>query len=101
RNETVDLTLVPGTGYIPGTTTAVTGTIVNAIACGWGHGDVHMITFDQRAYDFQAVGEFIFVESPNGDFQLQTRQKPWVNNQNVSVNRAFATKLGGSNVVFD
>ena len=101
RNETVDLTLVPGTGYIPGTTTAVTGTIVNAIACGHGWGDVHMITFDQRYYDFQAVGEFIFVESPNGDFQLQTRQKPWVNNRNVSVNRAFATKLGGSNVVFD
>jgi hypothetical protein len=101
RNETVDLTLVPGTGYIPGTTTAVTGTIVNAINCGHGWGDVHMITFDQRYYDFQAVGEFIFVESPNGDFQLQTRQKPWVNNRNVSVNRAFATRLGGSNVVFD
>jgi len=100
-DETVDLTLVPGTGYIPGTTTAVTGTIVNAINCGHGWGDVHMITFDQRYYDFQAVGEFIFVESPNGDFQLQTRQKPWVNNRNVSVNRAFATRLGGSNVVFD
>jgi hypothetical protein len=100
-DETVDLTLVPGTGYIPGTTTAVTGTIVNTIPCGHGWGDVHMITFDQRAYDFQAVGEFIFVESPNGDFQLQTRQKPWVNNRNVSVNRAFATRLGGSNVVFD
>ena len=101
RNETVDLTLVPGTGYIPETTTAVTGTIVNAIATGHGWGDVHMLTFDQRHYDFQAVGEFIFVESPNSDFQLQTRQKPYGTSTRVSVNTAFATKLGGSSIVYD
>ncbi len=68
---------------------------------GHGWGDVHLVTNDGKAYDFQAVGEFILIESLIDDFQVQTRQKPWGNSTRVSVNTAFATKIDGFNVIFD
>jgi hypothetical protein len=69
------------------------------ITITWG--DVHLQTFDQKDYDFQTVGEFILFKSLIDDFQVQTRQKAWNNSTTVSVNTAFATKIGGHNVVFD
>lgn len=68
---------------------------------GHGWGDVHLVTNDGKAYDFQAVGEFILIESLIDDFVIQTRQKPWGNSKTVSVNTAFATKIDGFNVIFD
>jgi serralysin len=80
------------------------------IGQGHGWGDVHLNTFDSplsgayaTSYDFQAVGEFILVESTVDDWQIQTRQEiyapsPW---GDVSVNTAFATNIDGYNVVFD
>lgn len=66
-------------------------------------GDVHLVTLDGLNYDFQAVGEFILVESTGNDddLQVQTRQEPWINNNSVSVNTAFATLVDGHRVVFD
>ncbi len=83
---------------------------VPQIGQGHGWGDVHLNTFDSplsgdhaTSYDFQAVGEFILVESTVDDWQVQTRQEiyapsPW---GDVSVNTAFATNIDGYNVVFD
>ncbi|MDD1428103.1 S8 family serine peptidase, partial [Dolichospermum sp. ST_sed9] len=70
---------------------------------GIGWGDVHMVTFDKKYYDFQASGEFIFVESERegDDWVVQTRQKPWIYNTSVAVNTAFATLVDGNRVVFD
>ncbi|MFM6860996.1 MAG: hypothetical protein ACKPKG_10135, partial [Dolichospermum sp.] len=53
---------------------------------GHGWGDVHLVNFDGKPYDFQAVGEFILVKSLIDDFQVQTRQKPWGASTTVSVN---------------
>ena len=66
---------------------------------GHGWGDVHLVNFDGKPYDFQAVGEFILVKSLIDDFQVQTRQKIW--NASASVNTAFATTIDGYNIVFD
>jgi hypothetical protein len=68
---------------------------------GHGRGDVHLKTFDGRYYDLQSVGEFILVKSVLDDFQVQTRQEASPNWIGASVNTAFATKVGGLNVVYD
>ena len=68
---------------------------------GHGWGDVHLVTFDGRKYDFQSVGEFILIESTVDNWQVQTRQEPWKNRTDVSVNTAFATKMDGFKVVYD
>lgn len=84
----------------------VTGGRLNAniaTRTGIGWGDVHLVTFDGRAYDLQSFGEFILAETArDGDsWVVQTRQEPWVRNDLVSVNTAFATDVDGLRVVFD
>jgi Ca2+-binding RTX toxin-like protein len=68
---------------------------------GGGWGDVHLQTFDGLWYDQQSFGDFILVKSTVDDWQIQTRQKPWIYNSNVSVNTAFATTVDGHRVLFD
>jgi len=80
---------------------SIFATANNPVNQGHGWGDVHLVNFDGKPYDFQAVGEFILVKSLIDDFQVQTRQKPWGASTNVSVNTAFATRIDGYNVVFD
>ncbi|MBZ4401185.1 MULTISPECIES: SBBP repeat-containing protein [unclassified Myxococcus] len=67
---------------------------------GYGWGDPHLVTFDNRHYDFQGAGEFIFVESTdtNAPLVAQARMQPWVNNNRVTVMTAVATRLGASRV---
>ena len=81
---------------------------VPQIGQGHGWGDVHLNTFDSplsgdhaTSYDFQAVGEFILVESTIDDWQIQTRQESYPAIAGTSVNTAFATNIDGYNVVFD
>ena len=40
-----------------------------------GHGDVHMVCFDGLTYDFQAVGDFVAVQSTDvgNPWQVQIR----------------------------
>ena len=38
-----------------------------------GFGDVHFITFDQRAFDFMGLGEYTFCMDPTNDFGVQFR----------------------------
>ena len=68
---------------------------------GGGWGDVHLQTFDGKWYDQQSFGDFILVKSTVDDWQIQTRQEPWIYNPNVSVNTAFATTVDGHRVLFD
>ncbi len=74
---------------------------INQEGIAWG--DVHFVTFDGRKYDLQSFGEFILAETArvDDDWVVQTRQEPWVNNNSVSVNTAFATLVDGQTVVFD
>ena len=68
---------------------------------GDASGDVHFVTFDGRSYDQQSFGDFILVKSTVDNWQIQTRQEPWGQNSNVSINDGFATKLDGRTVIFD
>ena len=63
-------------------------------------GDVHLVTFDQLAYDFQAVGEFVLVRSLDDGLEIQSRTKPWGSSQLVSVNSAVAMRVAGDRVGF-
>ncbi|MGD1701596.1 S8 family serine peptidase [Dapis sp. BLCC M229] len=74
---------------------------INQQGVGWG--DVHFVTFDDRKYDLQSFGDFILAETArmDDDWVVQTRQEPWVSNNSVSVNTAFATLVDGQRVVFD
>ncbi|MDZ7801068.1 MAG: S8 family serine peptidase [Trueperaceae bacterium] len=67
---------------------------------GESWGDPHQITFDGLKYDFQSVGEFVFVESDTDDFVIQVRQEPWGSSNRVSVNTAVATLVDGQEVGF-
>lgn len=68
---------------------------------GHGWGDVHLTTFDGKAYDLQSVGQVIYVKSLTDDFQVQTNQKPWYTGAQVSVNTAFAVKFNNQTYVYD
>jgi hypothetical protein len=65
-----------------------------------GQGDVHMITFDGLNYDFQAVGDFVAVQSTDAgnpwEIQIRTASFPGA----TSITTAFAAALGGSRVSF-
>lgn len=70
-------------------------TIASDEACGtadcWG--DPHLVTLDGLKYDFQAVGEFILLQSDSGDLVVQVRQQPWGDSRDVAVNKAIMMKV--------
>ena len=65
---------------------------------GVSQGDPHLLTFDGRAYDLQAAGEFTLTKSTVDDFLVQVRQVPLPGLIPVAVNTAVAGKLGGHRV---
>ena len=66
---------------------------------GDSYNDPPMVSFDRLYYDFQAVGEFVLVESASEDLIIQVRQEPISEtNQSVSINTAIATVVDGQRV---
>ncbi len=63
-------------------------------------GDPHLITFDGLAYDFQAAGEFVYIESKENprNMTVQIRQQPWGNSRHVSVVTAVAMSVEGDTI---
>jgi len=64
-----------------------------------GQGDVHMVTFDGRNYDFQAVGDFVAVQSTLGDawqFQIRTGSFPGA----TSITTGLAAMVGDDRISF-
>jgi hypothetical protein len=71
----------------------------NVVLAG-GHGDVHMVTFDGLAYDFQAVGDFVAVASTDAghpwQVQIRTDSFPGA----TSVTTGLAAAFGDHRVTF-
>ncbi|UWQ23116.1 VWD domain-containing protein [Jannaschia sp. W003] len=60
------------------------------------HGDVHILTPDGLAYDFQDEGEFVLAASTDGLLEVQTRQTRRNERKAVSWNTAVAIRHGAS-----
>lgn len=67
--------------------------------CGGGHGEPHMLTFDQHRYDLQLVGEFVLAEAP--DFTVQVRTEPARSSTVVSMITAVAIQAGDERFTVD
>ena len=74
------------------------GPVANSSTRANNWGDPHLVIFDGADYDFQAVGEFIYAQSDSTNFEVQARTQPLEGNENVSINTAVATQLGGQRV---
>jgi PKD repeat protein len=68
---------------------------------GTSTGDPHLTTFDGLAYDFQAAGEFVLADDPDGRFVVQVRQVPVDGRADVTVNTAVATRVDNRSVTVD
>ncbi|MGD1927188.1 MAG: Ig-like domain-containing protein, partial [Paracoccaceae bacterium] len=67
-------------------------------------GDPHIVTLDGLGYDFQAVGEYILVETLPGatnPFQVQVRFEPLPGSDLVSTTTRMAVEIGGVTVEID
>lgn len=62
------------------------------------HGDVHIRSADGLNWDFQAAGDYVLIQSTDGDVVVQARQEMWDKNPKVSVNRAGAMKVMGDRI---
>jgi hypothetical protein len=69
-------------------------------AIGGGSGDVHMTAFDGLHYDFQAIGDFVVVQSTSlaAPWEIQMTATSWQNA--TSVTEALATRLGDHRITF-
>jgi hypothetical protein len=83
---------------------------IQEVRRGGSDGDPHLSTVDGVRYDFQSGGEFVLLRDGNG-LEIQTRQTPvsahspvanaYTGLSNcVSVNTAFAARVGGHRVTF-
>jgi von Willebrand factor type D domain len=76
---------------LPGINIAATLTCGTRKAKSWG--DPHLVTFDGRAYDFQATGDFVLTHSTTDNFQVQVRYRS-LGGGNISYNDAIAAQVG-------
>lgn len=84
-------------GFCGNVCTAGSSCVKGHCQTGSSTGETHLTTFDGLLYDFQASGDFVLVESPPG-FVVQTRQAVWPSRPNTAVNKAVATRMGGTRV---
>ena len=90
-------------GALPTETVEITGTVVTPTpptAVLWG--DVHAVTWDGLAYNFQAAGEFTAAQSTRaGDsYDIEVRLAPWSAGATVSVMTEIAASVGTHRVTF-
>ncbi|MEP4194439.1 MAG: Calx-beta domain-containing protein [Aliishimia sp.] len=68
-------------------------------------GDPHIVTLDGLGYDFQAVGEYVLIESTMlddpRDFQVQVRFEPLPGSDLVSVTTRMAVDVNGKTIEID
>lgn len=69
--------------------------------CGQSWGDPHLTTLDGVDYDFQAVGEFVLVQSTLDELRIHVRQRSLTPGARVAVNSAVAAQLGPAIVAID
>jgi hypothetical protein len=66
--------------------------------CARYGGDPHLTTFDQYAYDLQAVGEFVLAGA-GPEFRVQARQAPLAGSRSVALTTALAFGVGAHRIV--
>ena len=78
----------------------IASVILNLFANFWSSGDPHLCTIDGLHYDFQAVGEFVYLESIADPIEMtvQVRQEPYYNSQYVAMNTAVTMSVAGDRV---
>jgi T5SS/PEP-CTERM-associated repeat protein len=90
---------VPG-NYAPNAFTVQSDGLGGTNVLAGGNGDVHMVTFDGVHYDFQAVGDFVAVQSTDAShpwqIQIRTASFPGA----TSVTTEVAAAIGGDRVTF-
>jgi hypothetical protein len=98
---TTEATLSVSDGMQTATDTTTTAAVTQA-ATGTAIGDVHMVTLDGLAYDFQADGDFTLERSTmaGNPFDVQIRTAPWAANSQASLTMQAAAKVGNSVVGF-
>jgi len=65
---------------------------------GKASSDPHLVTYDGRYYDVQAIGEFVLTRSTADDFAVQVRLGRIGSLESVSVTTAMATRVGKDRV---
>ncbi|MEO8484436.1 MAG: VWD domain-containing protein, partial [Acidobacteriota bacterium] len=65
---------------------------------GRASSDPHIVTFDGRWYDLQAVGEFVLAQSTVDNFTVQARFAPLPSVHTVSIVTAVAARVGRDRV---
>lgn len=69
---------------------------------GQTYGDPHMMTLDQMAYEFQAVGEFILTRSTTDDLEVQARMEQMEPDiEKFTILTAVAMDVAGDEVVVE
>ena len=95
----------PGMFDVTATLTDIAGNAssssrATSVTVAGGHGDVHMVCFDGLAYDFQAVGDYVAVQSTDAgnpwQVQIRTESFPGA----TSITTALAATLGADYVSF-
>jgi VWD domain-containing protein len=72
----------------------------NLSGVGDGHGDVHMTTFSGLMYDFQAVGDFVVLQSLGASSPWQIQVRTISAAGATSITEVLGTRLGDDHVTF-